>query len=175
MRSRLLLYAGLLYVIFSWALNTVLVKQAVTQIDPLAFTLMRFVVMTPLAFVLARVAKNRIHIARRDIPLLVLCGACGYGIYQYFWIIGLSHTSAFASALLAAMSPVFTLAIVAMTGRERVRSGRWFGSAIALLGIAIFEGAFSGAATFRIGDLLTLGAALIFAIYTVVSSRLLDR
>ncbi|MEO9170999.1 MAG: DMT family transporter, partial [Candidatus Baltobacteraceae bacterium] len=42
-------------------------------------------------------------------------------------------------------------------------------------GIAIFEGAFSGAATFRIGDLLTLGAALIFAIYTVVSSRLLDR
>ncbi|MDP9110898.1 MAG: DMT family transporter [Candidatus Eremiobacteraeota bacterium] len=173
--SRLLLYAGLLYVIVAWALNTVFVKQAVTHIDPLAFTFIRFLAMTPLAFGLARAAKHRIHIARRDVPLLILCGACGYGIYQYFWIIGLSHTTAFASALLGALSPIFTLSIVAILGLERVRSGRWAGAGIALLGIAIFEGAFSGAATFRVGDLLTLGAALVFAVYTVVSARLLDR
>ncbi|MDQ2864789.1 MAG: DMT family transporter [Candidatus Eremiobacteraeota bacterium] len=172
---RLLLYAGLLYVIFAWALNTVLVKQAVTQIDPLAFTFMRFIAMTPLAFLLVRISGSRIHVARSDIALLVLCGACGYGVYQYLWIIGLSHTTAFASALLGAMSPIFTLAIVAGIGQERVRGGRWVGSVVALIGITIFEGAFSGAATFRIGDLLTLGAALVFAAYNVVSARLLDR
>lgn len=172
---RFLLYVALLYVIVAWALNIVLVKQAVAQINPLAFTLIRFVAMTPMAFVLVRLANNRIHVSRRDIPLLILCGACGYGIYQYFWIIGLSHTTAFASALLGGMSPVFTLAIVAAMGHERVRSGRWAGAIVALLGIAVFEGAFSGAASFRIGDLLTLGAALVFATYTVVSARLLDR
>ena len=175
MPSRLLLYTGLVYVVVAWALNTVFVKQAVAEIDPLAFTFLRFVAMTPLAFALVRISGGRVHVSRRDIPLLVLCGACGYGIYQYFWIVGLSHTTAFASALLGAMSPVFTLAILALLRVERVRGGRWIGAAIAFLGITIFEGAFSGAATFRIGDLLTLGAALVFATYTVVSSRLLDR
>lgn len=175
MPSRLLVYAGLLYVVFCWALNTVFVKQAVAEIDPLAFTFLRFLVMTPLAFLLVRIAKQRVHVARGDIFALVICGACGYGVYQYFWIIGLSHTTAFASALLGAMAPIFTLAIVAAAKIERVRSGRWLGTLIAFAGIAVFEGAFSGAAAVRIGDLLTLAAALTFAGYNVVSAKLLDR
>lgn len=172
---RLLLYVSLLYVVLAWALNTVLAKQAVAQIAPLAFTFLRFIAMTPLAFLMARIARNRIHVERRDIGALIACGACGYGVYQYFWIVGLKYTTPFASSLLGAMSPIFTLAIVAALGHERVRSGRWLGALIALFGIAVFEGAFSGATTFRIGDLLTLGAALVFAVYNVLSARLLDR
>lgn len=175
MPRRLLLYLSLFYVVLAWALNTVLAKQAVAQIDPLAFTFLRFIAMTPLAFALVRIAGQRIHIYRRDIGALIACGACGYGIYQYFWIVGLKNTTPFASALLGAMSPIFTLAIVAALGHERVRSGRWLGAVIALFGIAVFEGAFSGALAFRIGDVLTLGAAVVFAIYNVVSARLLDR
>ncbi len=175
MPRRLLLYLSLLYVVLAWALNTVLAKQAVAQIDPLAFTFLRFIAMTPLAFLLVRLAGNRIHVDRRDIGALIACGACGYGIYQYFWIVGLKYTTPFASSLLGATSPILTLAIVAALGHERVRSGRWLGAIVALFGIAVFEGAFSGATTFRIGDLLTLGAAIVFAIYNVVSSRLLDR
>ncbi len=175
MLRRLLLPLALLYVVLAWALNTVLAKQAVAQMDPLAFTFSRFLVMTPLAFALARLGGNRIHVARRDVPALLVCGACGFGVYQYFWIVGLAHTTPFASALLGAMSPIFTLAIVALLGHERVRSGRWLGVLIAFAGIAIFEGAFSGAATLRLGDLLTLCGALVFAGYNVVSARLLDR
>ena len=172
---RLPIYAGLIYVIFCWALNTVLVKQAVATVDPMAFTFVRFLIMTPLGFVLARIAGERVHVARRDVPLLLLCGACGYGLYQYFWMIGLAHTTAFASALLSATSPIFTLAIVATIRTERVRSGRWLGVALALAGVAIYEGAFAGRAAFRIGDALTLCGALTFAGYNVVSARLLDR
>ena len=175
MPQRLLIYASLFYVVFSWALNTVLTKQAVAHIDPLAFTFLRFLVMSPLAFVLVRIAGERVRIARRDLPLLVVCGAGGYGVYQYFWILGLARTTPFASALLSAMAPIFTLAIVAALGHERVRSGRWLGTAIALGGIAVYEGVFAGHAAFRLGDLLTLGAALTFASYNVVSARLLNR
>ncbi|MBV8636495.1 MAG: DMT family transporter [Candidatus Eremiobacteraeota bacterium] len=175
MPRRLLLYLSLFYVVLAWALNTVLAKQAVAQINPLAFTFLRFLAMTPLAFLLVRVAGQRVHAYRRDIAALIVCGACGYGVYQYFWIVGLKNTTPFASALLAATSPILTLAIVAVLGHERVRSGRWLGAGIALFGIAIFEGAFSGATSFRIGDVLTLGASVVFAVYNVVSARLLDR
>jgi drug/metabolite transporter (DMT)-like permease len=172
---RLLVYLSLVYVVIAWALNTIVAKQAVEQINPLAFTFLRFLMMTPLAFALARLSGSRIHVERADVPLLLLCGACGFGVYQYFWIVGLAHTTPFASALLGATAPIFTLAGVSAIGQERVRSGRWFGVAIALTGIAIFEGAFSGHAAFRIGDVLTLIAALIFSIYNVASARLLDR
>jgi drug/metabolite transporter (DMT)-like permease len=174
-KSRAVVYLGLLYVVFCWALNTVILKYAFGAFDPMALTGMRFIAMTPLAFVLARIMGERIRVNRRDLPLLIVCGACGYGVYQYLWVIGLAHTTPFASALLGGLAPVMTLAIVAMSGQERVRSGRWLGAAIALLGVAIFEGAFAGHATFRIGDALTLIATGLFAAFNVFSAKLLGR
>jgi len=172
---RLVIYLGLIYVVSVWALNTVAVKFVLAAWLPLAFTGLRFLAMTALAFALARAIGEPLRIVRSDIPLLIGCGACGYGVYQYLWVFGLAHTTAFASALLATLSPVMTLAIVALRGHERVRSGRWAGAAIALFGVAIFEGAFAGHATFRIGDALTLASAAVFALFNVFSARLLDR
>lgn len=172
---RTLVYLSLIYVVAAWSLNTVLVKYAVTRFDPLAFTGLRFVAMTPLGFLLARIMGERVHIHKRDIPLLIACGVCGYGAYQYLWVIGLAHTTPFASALLATLAPMITLAIVAMRGTERVRGGRWLGAAIALFGVAVFEGVFAGHVTFRIGDALTLASAAVFAIFNVLTARMLDR
>jgi len=172
---RPLLYPGLMFVAFCWAMNTVLVKYALTSIDPLAFTGLRFLAMTPLAFLLARAMHQQVRFKLRDLPMLIACGACGYGLYQYFWVFGLANTSAFASSLLASLSPLLTLAIVAILGYERVHAGRWFGAAVALFGVAVFEGAFAGHLTFRPGDALTFCAAAIFAIFNVLSARLLGR
>jgi len=172
---RALIYLGLVYVVTVWALNTVAVKYVFATWNPLAFTGLRFVAMTPLAFLLARIRGERIAFERRDIPLLLACGACGYGVYQYLWVLGLAHTTAFASALLASMAPVITLALVALGRQERVRSGQWGGAVIALFGVAVFEGAFAGHATFHIGDALTLASAGVFALFNVFSARLLDR
>jgi drug/metabolite transporter (DMT)-like permease len=174
-RPRLLVYLGLVYVVACWGLNVVLVKNAISHIDPLAFTALRFMAMTPLAFGLVYASGERIRIQRRDMVPLVLCGAFGYGVYQYVWIFGLANTSAFASSLLGGLAPIFTLAFVAIAGHERIRSGRWIGAGFALVGIAIFEGTFAGHATFQIGDALTVLSSISFAAYNVATSRLLDR
>ncbi len=171
-----LVYLGLVYVVVCWGLNVVLVKTALDSgLGPMAFAALRFAAMTPLTFALTRAMGERIRIRRADVPLLLVCGAFGYGIYQYVWMIGLANTTAFASSLLGATSPVFTFAIVALLGHERVRGGRWIGAAIALLGIAVFEGAFAGRATFRIGDVLTLISSIAFAVYNVATARLIGR
>jgi drug/metabolite transporter (DMT)-like permease len=172
---RLLIYGALSYVILAWSINTIVAKQAFAQIDPLAFTFLRFLVMTPLAIAMVYFSGGRIHVERRDVATLVLCSACGFGFYQYLWVIGLAHTTPFATALLSALTPIFTLAIVAIAGHEHVRPGRWLGAAVALFGVAIFEGAFTGAATVRIGDILILGSTITFAGYNVLGARLLAR
>lgn len=172
---RALLYFGLLFAVFSWAFNTVIVKYAVARVDPLAFTGLRFALMSPLAFLMASFLRQPVRFYARDLPLLIVCGACGYGLYQCLWIFGLAHTSAFASALLSSLSPVFTLVLVAAARLERVHFARWIGAGVALAGVAVFEGAFAGHATFRTGDALTILSAAIFAVFNVASSRLLDR
>lgn len=172
---RFAIYGGLLYVVSVWALNTVFVKYVFNDVSPLAFTGLRFAAMTPLAFLFARATGSRVTIRRGDVPLLVACGLCGYGLYQYLWIFGLANTTAFASALLGSLTPVITLAIVAAMGTERVRSGRWFGAAVALAGVAVFEGLFAGRVTFRLGDGLTLIGAFSFAAFNVLSARLVGR
>ena len=174
-RSKPVIYFGLLYVVTCWALNTVILKYAFASFNPLALMGLRFIAMTPLAFLLAKIRGERIAVHRRDVPLLVLCGACGYGVYQYLWVLGLDHTTPFASALFGSLAPVFTLAIVAALGHERVRSGRWMGAFVALAGVAVFEGLFAGRITFHIGDGLTLISMLLFALFNVFSARVLDR
>ena len=175
MPRRIVIYVSLLYVVIVWALNTVLAKQAFEMMNPLSFTFLRFLVMTPLAFLLVRITGGRIHIERSDWPLLLAAGACGFGFYQYLWVIGLKYTTPFASSLIGSLAPIFTLAIVAVIGHERVRSGRWLGVAIALIGIAIFEGAFNGMARFKLGDTLTFFAAIVFSVYNVLNKPLLER
>ncbi len=172
---RLLIYGALLYVVLAWSINHIVAKQAISQMDPLAFTFLRFLIMTPLVFAIVYFSGRRIHIERHDIPTLLLCSACGFGVYQYLWVLGLARTTPFATALLGATTPIFTLAIVAIAGHEHVRPGRWAGTVIALFGVAIFEGAFSGAAGVHVGDLLILAAAMVFAGYNVLGSRLLAR
>lgn len=172
---RVRIVAALLYVVLAWGLNTVLVKLVFADIDPLALMAMRFIAMPPLAVLMLRLAGEPLRFERRDFPQLVLCAACGFGVYQYFWMVGLAHTTAFASALLGSLAPVFTLALIALMRHDRVRGLRWAGAATALLGVAIFEGAFAGRATVRLGDALTLVAAAIFAGYNVLSARLLRR
>ncbi|HTU83630.1 MAG TPA: EamA family transporter, partial [Candidatus Acidoferrales bacterium] len=175
MPSRLLVYLGLVYVVVCWGLNVVLVKSAISVFDPLAFTALRFLAMTPLAFGLVYAMGERIAIRKRDVLPLVLCAACGYGVYQYLWILGLAHTSAFASSLFGAMAPIFTLIIVALAGHERIPGGRWLGAVLALVGVAIFEGAFAGHVTFQSGDALSLLSSVSFAGYNVATSRLVGR
>lgn len=173
--KRLPIYLGLLYVVLIWGLNTVLVKIAISHVDALAFTALRFSAMLPLAMLWVALSRANFRFDRRDWLLLVASGACGFGIYQYFWVIGLSHTTAFASSLLGSTTPIFTMIYLVLLRWERVRSTRWIGAGVALLGIAIFEGAFAGRATFRIGDALTILAAMTFAGFNVISARLAVR
>jgi drug/metabolite transporter (DMT)-like permease len=170
-----LVYLGLLYVVACWGLNTVLVKSAITMLNPIVFTSLRFAAMTPLVFGLVYATGQRPSIRRADIPALVLCAALGYGIYQFLWILGLANTSAFANSLFGSMSPIFTLGIVALFGQERVRSLRWFGAGVALFGVAVFEGVSQGRITFHLGDVLSLLSAICFAGYNVSASQLVGR
>ncbi|MEZ4561380.1 MAG: EamA family transporter [Thermomicrobiales bacterium] len=166
-----------LAVVLLWASTFIFSKFAFAEISPLAFLFGRFVIMMLVAIVIMLAVDRGVwrNINRRDIPRFIAAGLTGYGVYQLFFIIGLSHTSPFSSALLVAMVPLFTVIILAIMGERTPRSG-WIGLGVALVGVVIFlidkRGDASGG---LIGDLLSMGSGLSFAIYGIINRPLVRK
>jgi drug/metabolite transporter (DMT)-like permease len=158
-----------------WGLNFSTTKILLAHWDPYGLLAARFLCIFPLAVGWALAVGARPRIARRDLVPLFWAGACGIAGYQLCFVLSLSRTTIFASALFSCLFPLFTLVIAALMRTERPRPLRWGGALLAFAGLAIFEGVLAGRAAFRPGDLFALGAAVAFTPYALVIRRLSSR
>jgi drug/metabolite transporter (DMT)-like permease len=143
--------------------------------DPYALLAARFLCIVPLAFAWAWATGLRPRIARGDLVPLLMAGVLGIAAYQLCFVLSLSRTTVFASALFSNMFPLFVLLVGALMGTEHPRPLRWAGALVAFAGLAIFEGALAGRIAFRPGDLLALLAAVVFTPYMLLVRRLSKR
>ncbi len=164
---------GQLLVVGLWASTFIVTKAAFAEISPLAFVFVRFGLMTALSFAVLAARGRTWRVRRSDLPRFLLAGLAGYTFYQLGFVLGLERTSPFASSLLIAMVPLFTMLMLALRG-ERTQLRGWAGLALALVGVTIFlaDQLGRGADGSAIGDLLSLGAAVAFALYGVVNRPL---
>ncbi len=165
---------ALLAVVLMWSTSHIISKAVYSQINPMAMTFLRFVLITLLAFtvLLIRGKSGERGIRRADLPRFIIAGFTGYTTYQLCYAIGLDLTSPFSSALLIAMVPLISVIILAATG-EPSGARAWIGLGIALVGVVIFLwGKQDGASGSLWGDLLSFGAAVSFAIYGIVNRPL---
>jgi drug/metabolite transporter (DMT)-like permease len=166
-----------LTVVMFWSSTFVVAKAAFAEVSPLAFLFARFVIMVTLAFAVLLVLQRGAGrwVERSDWGLFALAGLTGYTLYQLGFILGLSRTSPFSSSLLIAMVPLFTVLILAIM-REPTPLQGWVGLGVALVGVALFlldkRGASAGT---LLGDLLSIGAAVAFAIYGIITRPLVRK
>ena len=174
-RERRLAEAGVLAVVVIWSANFVVVKAAVTALGPFTFTSLRYVVaaLTLLAILRWRTGSLRwpVGYGRQ----LFLMGAFGFGAYQLLWSLGLTQITAGDSALLIAASPVFTALLAGAVGMDRLTPPKVAGALIAFSGVAVViaAGHELSLGASLVGDLLTLGAAGLWAVYTTAGARIL--
>ena len=106
--------------------------------------------------------------------LFLVCGLCGGSIYFIAENIALKYTLVSNVSLITTTSPLLTtLLLGALYKSERPSAGVLGGSLVAFLGVGcvIFNSSFVIKMN-PFGDLLALGAAFTFAIYSVVLRRL---
>jgi drug/metabolite transporter (DMT)-like permease len=171
----LLIDLALLAVALMWASTFSLFKIAWRDIDPVAFTAIRFAAMVAFSLGVLAFAKNRVRPRRADIPALIASGLTGYFLYQMGFVLGLDRTSALAGAILISTHPIFSVIFLWLSGRERPTLWEVGGVAIAFLGVAVFLEAWDAFAAARMGDLLALGAAAAFGAYGVINQPLTAR
>ena len=107
--------------------------------------------------------------------MLLALGVLGFGCYQILWTTGLTQISAGDSALLVAASPVLTALLAAAVGMDRLSAPKLAGALIAFGGVAVVIARVQALSlgSSLLGDALTLGAAVLWAVYTVGASRVL--
>lgn len=165
---------GLLGLAAIWGVNFSVVKAVLAFMDPLALNALRFPLASlVLVVVMARSPARRPE--RRDLVPLVLLGILGNVVYQMCFILGIDATMAGNASLLLATSPVWTVLLSAALGHEEPNGLVMVGSVITLggMGLVVVGGGAAvgwGWDTVR-GDALMIGAALLWALYTVGSGR----
>ncbi|WP_298816112.1 DMT family transporter [Chloroflexus sp.] len=161
----------MLLVVLIWGANFSIVKAALTEIPPLAFATLRFASASVLllAFTFWREGQRALPPDRATFWKLVWIGFVGNTIYQALFTYSLTLTTAANGSLIIATTPAWVALAAALLGIERIRGMMALGIALAVGGVALVvaERGLSLGGNGWLGDLLMLGAALCWMIYTL--------
>ncbi len=121
--------------------------------------------------------EGSIGLPRRDLLGVLALGALGFGVYQILWATALQDIPAGDSALLIATTPVLTALLASATGGDVLTRTKLIGGLVSFCGVAVVisAGPGFGLTASLIGDALTLGAAIMWAVYTAFGSPILRR
>jgi drug/metabolite transporter (DMT)-like permease len=161
----------LLLMALIWGVNFSVVKYGTGELAPMAYNAIRVAVAAIALVIVARLAREAWP-RGRDLAALLALGLLGNGVYQLFFIAGISRTRAGTAALMLAAGPAFTALLGRVRGTERIRPLGMMGIALSVGGVALVlfgnaqnpgEGGSS-----LVGALLVLCGALSWALYTVL-------
>ncbi len=152
-----------------WGVGTVVSKQAVAEIPPLALLPIQLAISVAFLRFVARRRGDRLPSGSAGRRLAML-GALNPGLAYALSLLGLAQITASLSVLLWALEPVLILLLAWLVLRERVGSSLVVLSAVAVggLGLVLYEPTASGAWA---GVALTVAGVACCAVYTVATRR----
>jgi hypothetical protein len=162
-----------------WGINFSVLKVALQYFSPLAFNALRFSLATLIMLLALRWQRESIAVSRSDLLAVVGLGLLGHTLYQLVFINGLARTTPANASLLMATAPIFVVLYGRILGIERTNRLVWGGICVSFAGILLLV--LGGGGQVRLGgstilgDLLVLGAAMLWAAYTTGSKPLLAR
>ncbi|WP_293950917.1 DMT family transporter [Sneathiella sp.] len=168
----------LLGAVFAWGINFPLAKIALDYMDPFVFSATRYLIAPLALFSLLWFRNMPIAITRREALMLAWIGLLGITLFQGGWAYGLNLTSASKASVLVSTSPIFGALISAMLGNRPGWKG-WLGILLAFVGVVlVINNSLTeltiGAGSFT-GDLMIMGGACAWAVYTIVSGPMIMR
>ena len=168
----------LMFIVVVWALNFSVVKYSLDEIDPLSFNAFRFALGILLMWTVVWLRGMRIRIARKDFGKIVLLGLLGNLIYQMLFIIGIDRTFASNAAVMLGTIPVWIAVFSHLFTPQKMYRTQAIGVFAAFSGVALIMAFGEQGLDFRtesvIGDAIIVTAAMVFAVYTLLSRSLLE-
>lgn len=142
---------------------------------PLPLLTWRFAVAAAvMATFLALRQRSALVAGVRDIPRYALLSLTGYGAASICFFFALRHLSASVGTLLLYAYPAIVAVIESVIDHQRLPASRVVAVALTFAGCALAAGLLDSAVVVNVpGVLLALGAASAYALFTLLSSRLI--
>jgi drug/metabolite transporter (DMT)-like permease len=172
-RQRTLSTLLLLIAAASWGGNWVAARAVILDVPPFALSFWRWAIASVilLPFALAQLRED-VPLIRRHLPALIafgVIGAAGFTLLGYW---GVRYTTAVNATLLNSSLPLFVVPLSWWLLKLTVSGRQLAGLALSLAGVTtiISAGELQTLAQLALnpGDLLLLGGALLWAVYTVL-------
>ena len=170
-------YLALIGVQILFGSLAVIGKVVLAVIPPVALVGFR-VGITAAILTTAQAFRGRIWLKdRRDYLKLAAMSLVAVTANQLLFVTGLSLTKASNTSLLAVTIPIFTLAVGAVVGAEKLQKVKIFGILLAAVGVIFLidprNASFSSQTT--IGDLCVVLNSLSYGIYVAISKEIVTR
>lgn len=162
--------AGMLLVTLFWGGNFTATKLAFTQIEPLAFTALRFTLATVVIWCIVHRVEGPAPLPKGTFWPLIVLGVVGNTLYQVFFVEGLVRTSATKSSLILAAMPVVVTVAASLLGVEKVSRRQGLAILLATIGVVIVVFAHGGTlgGGISLGEVLLFGGVVTWAVYTLL-------
>lgn len=143
--------------------------------SPFEITVGRLSVGAMAVWFLARLAGQPLLPRRSNLPLFVVFGLIT-ALHFLTYIASLSHTTIAHSLAIVYTAPIFVTLFSAALLKEPILPRKWLGVLVAVAGIAVLVG-FEARWTRQmiLGDLLALGSAITFGLYSVAGRSQRER
>ncbi len=164
---------GLVYGLFSivaWSSNYLAGRQlGLLGADPIAVSLARFAIATPILFLFAGGVKYR-----GGLPDLLVAGLLGVAVFNLSLYASLLYITAPTASLFVVLSAPMTYAVAVLIGRDAPNATRMVGLALSVLGAYMMLGPYLGGKD-TLGPILALVSTASWSLYTVHVTKLYAR
>ncbi len=150
-----------------WGVNFSVVKYGTQVMAPLAYNTMRMLLGCVVLLLIAYARPSR-RPTPADRNRLMGLGILGHCIYQLLFVQGIALTRAGTASLVVAASPAVVALVARFTGHEKLPLRAVLGIAVSISGVVLVLGGSISAdgARHLLGDLMILGAVVVWAFYT---------
>ncbi|MCE1252506.1 MAG: DMT family transporter [Anaerolineae bacterium] len=168
-------YAALTLTLLIWGSTFIVTKIVLREMGPLLLTELRFII----AFLALAPLAARQGFKLRDVfrPTFLWFGLTGTTLYYALQNLGLSYTSVSSTVLILSIVPAVTAVLAVIFLKERLGRQQVFGIILVTAGMILvgFDSANDTASSNPLlGNLLVLGSALSWAVYTIQGRKLVD-
>jgi drug/metabolite transporter (DMT)-like permease len=174
--SGLLLGATLALILLLWSVNYTAGKIALQHMGPLSLAPLRIELAALLMLTIHFLRRARARFQRRDLWTFAYLGFLGVVLNQGCFMAGLNYTTSERSVLVKALGPILILLFARALKLERFTKPKTAGMTLAFFGVMLLEteGGAVGHTLPVIGDAITFVSTTGFAVYSVLSKKVLN-
>lgn len=156
--------------VFLWASAFPLTKVAQQQFTSIPLGFLRCTVAAIFLIIIGKCCHIRLP-QKKHIPLFFVSGGLGFTGYMITFNTGILTLTSATSSIIVAVTPILTAIVASRIYKEKIKPIGWAAIAAAFIGVLIlllWEGVFS----INVGLIWTVGAAIVFCGYNIMTRKL---